>query len=97
MEPEHASKVDKAFHTALEKAKLPRIRIHDLRHSFASNLVTAGVPLNVVQELLGHKDIKMTMVYAHLAPNAKRAAVDLLLQDPQEEENTRPDEKTASA
>ena len=75
-------KVDKAFHTALEKAKLPRIRIHDLRHSFASNLVTAGAPLNVVQELLGHKDIKMTMVYAHLAPNAKRAAVDLLIQSP---------------
>ena len=39
----------------------------------------------VVQELLGHKHIKMTMVYAHLAPNAKRAAVDLLVQRPEEE------------
>ena len=68
-----------------------------MRHSFASNLVTAGVPLNVVQELLGHEDIKMTMRYAHLAPNANRAAVDLLLQAPQEEENTRPDEKRGSA
>ena len=89
--------VDHAFHKALEKAGLPRIRIHDLRHSFASNLVTAGVPLNVVQELLGHKDIHMTMVYAHLAPNAKRAAVDLLVERPGEEENIRPDEKIASA
>jgi integrase len=56
-------RVDKAFHNALENAGLPRIRIHDLRHSFASNLIIAGVPLNVAQELLGHKDIKMTMVY----------------------------------
>ena len=68
-----------------------------MRHSFASNLVTAGVPLNVVQELLGHEDIKMTMLYAHLAPNAKRAAVDLLLQGPQEDENAHPDENAASA
>ena len=88
--------VDHAFHKALEKAGLPRIRIHDLRHSFASNLVTAGVPLNVVQELLGHKDIHMTMVYAHLAPNAKRAAVDLLVERPEEEEDT-PTENAASA
>ena len=87
--------VDHAFHKALEKAGLPRIRIHDLRHSFASNLVTAGVPLNVVQELLGHKDIHMTMVYAHLAPNAKRAAVDLLVERPEEEEDT-PTENAAS-
>ena len=87
--------VDHAFHKALEKAGLPRIRIYDLRHSFASNLVTAGVPLNVVQELLGHKDIHMTMVYAHLAPNAKRAAVDLLVERPEEEEDT-PTENAAS-
>ena len=66
------------FDAVLEKAGLPQIRIHDLRHSFASNLVIAGVPLNVVQELLWHKDINMTMIYAHLAPNAKEAAVALL-------------------
>ena len=40
----------------------------------------AGVPLNVVQELMGHKDIKMTMIYAHLTPNAKRGAVEMLMQ-----------------
>jgi len=68
-----------AFNSLMEKARLPRIRIHDLRHSFASNLVIAGVPLNVVMELMGQKDITTTMIYAHLAPNAKRAAVDTLM------------------
>ena len=74
------------FDRLLKRADLPQIRIHDLRHSFASNLVIAGVPLNVVQELLGHKNINVTMVYAHLAPNAKRTAVDLLMRRDQEDE-----------
>jgi integrase len=64
---------------ALQEAELPRIRVHDLRHSFASNLVMLGTPLNVVQKLLGHKKIETTMVYAHLAPNARRAAIDSLV------------------
>lgn len=80
---------EKRFQAALGAAGLPRIRIHDLRHSFASNLVTGGTPLNVVQELMGHRDIKTTMVYAHLAPNAKRAAVDSLMQREQNEEEER--------
>jgi len=75
----------KPFRKALTEAGLPRIRIHDLRHSFASNLVIAGMPLNVVQELLGHRDITTTMIYAHLAPNAKRTAVDSLMQRDQDE------------
>lgn len=47
---------------------LPKIRPHDMRHSFASQLVVNGAPLKAVQELLGHADIKMTMRYSHLAP-----------------------------
>ena len=62
-------------------------------------LVITGVPLNVVQELLGHKDIHMTMVYAHLAPNAKKAAVDRLMRRGQEGtgEDTPQAEDVASA
>lgn len=66
------------FGRVIRAAMLPPIRIHDMRHSFASQLVIAGVPLKAVQELLGHADIKMTMRYAHLAPEAKKDYVAVL-------------------
>jgi integrase len=53
---------------ACRRAGLRKIRWHDLRHSFASQLASAGVPLRQVQEWLGHSTITMTMRYAHLAP-----------------------------
>lgn len=53
---------------ACRKAGLRVIRWHDLRHSFASQLVTAGVSIRQVQEWMGHTTIAMTMRYAHLAP-----------------------------
>jgi site-specific recombinase XerD len=49
---------------------------HDLRHTFASRLVMAGVDIRTVQELLGHKSILMTMRYAHLSPDHRQAAVE---------------------
>ncbi|MBI5478137.1 MAG: site-specific integrase [Deltaproteobacteria bacterium] len=63
---------------ACKKAGLRRIGWHTMRHSFASHLVMKGVPLRVVQELLGHATIEMTMRYSHLSPNVPRDAVALL-------------------
>jgi integrase len=57
-----------AWNTARRKAGLPDLRIHDLRHSFASSLVNGGTPLYEVQKLLGHSSIRTTERYAHLAP-----------------------------
>ena len=52
------------------RAGLREIRWHDMRHSFASNLVSSGVPIRQVQEWLGHSTMTMTMRYAHLAPGS---------------------------
>lgn len=52
--------------------------MHDLRHTCAAWLVSAGVPLTEVRDLLGHSTIRMTERYAHLAPERVRAAVAAL-------------------
>ena len=71
--------VRKVFEGSLKRADITRyIRFHDLRHTFASHLVMKGVDLRTVAKLLGHRDIKMTMRYAHLAPEHLQAAVDVL-------------------
>ena len=59
------------------KAKISRFKLHELRHTYASRMIRAGTHPKVLQELLGHTNIKMTMdTYGHLFPGMKRDAVD---------------------
>ena len=60
------------------RAGLPDVRLHDLRHSFASFLVNQGVSLYVVQGLLGHSSPRMTQRYAHLAPQTLLDAAEMV-------------------
>lgn len=63
----------KVYMTAKKMAGLDKkTRLHDLRHSFASNMLSSGATLYEVQKLLGHKDAAMTQRYAHLADNTLR-------------------------
>jgi integrase len=72
----------RCFVPALKKAKITNFHWHDLRHTFASHLVMAGVDLRTVQELMGHQSIAMTQRYAHLSPEHKLAAVQRLVSQP---------------
>jgi integrase len=67
------------FPKTLERAKLRRIRFHDLRHTFASLLIQNGESLAYIKDQLGPSSIKMTVdVYGHLVPGANREAVNRL-------------------
>ena len=61
-------------------ANLEDFRFHDLRHTFASKLVMAGVDLYTVKELMGHSTIQMTERYAHLAPEHRASAVEKIVE-----------------
>ncbi len=70
--------LNRRFNNAAKRAGLTGVSIHTLRHTFASHLVMAGVPLATVSHLLGHSDIKTTMIYAHLSPEHLKDAVNKL-------------------
>jgi integrase len=62
------------FRRMLEKAELRQIRIHDLRHSYATHLLQAAAPATYVSRQLGHADASITLrVYAHYLPDATHA------------------------
>ena len=82
LQPEHFSR---SFADALRRcakqlgqAAPPAIRLHDLRHTHATILLTAGVPVHVVSQRLGHTSAVITLqVYAHVVPGSQRDAADL--------------------
>jgi len=83
---------------AIQKsASLEDVTWHIFRHTYISRLVMAGVDLRTVQELAGHKDIKMTTRYAHLAPAHKLAAVDRLAEYRKEQERVEMNESSRTA
>jgi integrase len=84
------------FHQLLEKVGFPDMRFHDLRHSAATILLILGVHPKVVQELLGHSSIAITMnVYSHLLPSMQKDAMNIMHEAfmEGEEENTENEEK----
>jgi integrase len=76
VDPTHS--LSKQFSYLAKKAGIRDIGLHDCRHTFASYLVQKGTPLLVVKELLRHSDIQSTMVYAHLAPDQQKQAIEKL-------------------
>lgn len=75
---ERVKALDWLFRKAVKLAGIEDFRIHDLRHTFASWLVSEGVELVKVRDLLGHTSIKMTERYAHLMPDRLHDAVQVL-------------------
>ncbi len=65
------------FQKLLDEASLPHMRFHELRHSAATMLLSMGINAKVVQELLGHSTISMTLgTYSHVLPGMQRDAMD---------------------
>jgi len=84
------------FEQALSDAGIVNFRWHDLRHTFASRLVMAGVDIRTVQELMGHKTIQVTLRYSHLAPQHQLEAVQRLC-DTGAAQNGATDTKTSTS
>jgi len=77
--PFYSMSFQRIFKRALQKAGLRHVRVHDLRHTFASLLIQAGESLAYVKDQLGHHSIKVTVdIYGHLCPEGNKAAVDRL-------------------
>ena len=68
--------INKTWNSIRAKAGLPKLRLHDLRHQYASHLVNSGRSLYEVQQILGHSDPTVTQRYAHLSARALQDAAE---------------------
>ena len=76
-QPVHSTNVLPAWYATLRRLGLPRVTIHDLRHTSATLMLQAGVPLPVIAEILGHSTMRVTAdLYAHVTPMLQRDAAD---------------------
>ena len=77
--PLHPDRISKSFDRAVRAAMLPRIRLHDLRHTWATLALRAGIHPKVVQERLGHSSISITLdTYSHAIPAMQEEAAELV-------------------
>jgi integrase len=76
-DPMRPHSVGQAFNRLVESSGLPRIRLHDLRHTHASHLLAAGVNAKVVSERLGHSSVSFTLdTYGHVMPGQQSEAAE---------------------
>ncbi len=73
----HIQDIKRFWHGVCKKARLENIRIHDLRHTFASILVNSGIGLEVIGKLIGHSNASTTQRYSHLINNTLKSATDI--------------------
>jgi integrase len=90
---ERVKDVRTAFRTVCDRAKIKNLRIHDLRHTFGTNLHTRGVDLLTISYLLGHSSVTMTEKYIARVSDTMKKAVDLLAGDFNEKSNEAPQQR----
>jgi integrase len=71
--PIDRSRLLKRFKAALEREEVRTVRFHDLRHTFGTRMAAQGVPMRTLQEMMGHRDFKTTLIYADYAPSTREA------------------------
>ncbi len=68
--PMNGNTLLKTFQSALVRGEVRKVRFHDLRHTFGTRMAAAGVPMRTLQEWMGHRDFRTTLIYADYAPGA---------------------------
>jgi integrase len=77
--PINPANLRRSFNRLIEKAGLPKIRFHDLRHTHATLLLAEGINVKVISERLGHSNIKITLdTYSHVLPIMQEEAIKKL-------------------